>query len=155
MTLPSRSVLYAEDDENDAFFMERAFGRLQLSEALEIVPDGQKAIDRLEAESSRQPASAAGLRLLLLDVKMPHQTGLEVLAWVRSRPEFMSLPIAIITSSTQDKDVAAAAAHGANAYLVKPSNAENLVSMVTKLVHLATQAPRPPTRFAIEGNQLP
>ena len=155
MTLPARSVLYAEDDENDAFFMERAFNRLQLANALEIVRDGQKAVDRLAAEIGPRLPGDAPVRLLLLDVKMPHRTGLEVLEWVRRRPEFQHLPIVIITSSTQEKDVAAAAAHGANAYLAKPSNAENLVGLVQRLLQLATPAPTPLRRFEIEGNQLP
>jgi CheY-like chemotaxis protein len=155
MNLPARSVLYAEDDENDAFFMERAFRRLHLADALEVVPDGQKAVARLEAEiAPGRPDGAPALRLLLLDVKMPHRTGLEVLEWARQRPEFQHLPIVIITSSTQEKDVAAAAAHGANAYLVKPSNAENLIAVVKRLLQLATETETPPRRFAIEGNQL-
>ena len=81
------AVLYAEDDENDVFFMERAFSKLQLRDALRVVPNGRAALEYLSgagvfADRTKHPLP----ELLLLDVKMPEMSGLEVLKWARARP---------------------------------------------------------------------
>jgi CheY-like chemotaxis protein len=131
-------VLYAEDDENDAFFMQRAFAKLRLPDALQILPTGKQVVEYLSgtgdfADRARHPMPT----LLILDVKMPEMSGLEALAWVRAREEFSGLPIVMFSSSTQATDIAYCSEHDANAYLVKPANANQLVSLVSELLAAA------------------
>jgi CheY-like chemotaxis protein len=148
-------VLYAEDDENDAFFMQRAFAKLRRSDALRIAHNGRKAVAYLNGEGEYADRSKFPLPdILLLDVKMPELSGLEVLAWVRAQPQFSKQVIVMFTSSTQDSDVERSRAGGANAYLVKPSNADNLAPLVESIIR-ACEATSASTRpLSIAGNLL-
>lgn len=121
------TVLYAEDDTNDAFFMRHAFGKLSEAVTLQIVSNGRDVLHYLNCEGeygdrSRYPVPS----LLLLDVKMPVLSGLEVLAEVRSHPEFAAMPVLMFSSSAQESDVAHSRRLRANAYFVKPANATQL-----------------------------
>jgi len=150
-----RHVLYAEDDENDAFFMQRAFARLAPA-ALTIVPDGSEAIAYLDgtgAFSDRKSHPLPGL--LLLDIKMPNVRGLEVLAWVRQQKKFNDLPIVMLTSSTQAKDIELSRQQGADAYLVKPSQARELIGLMERLIAaLPTKTENDEARLLIPENLL-
>lgn len=144
-------VLYAEDDPNDAFFMERAFTKLQRASSLKVVPDGQHAIDYLAGagdfgDRARFPLPG----LLLLDVKMPRRSGLEVLQWVRAQPDLARMPVVMFTSSTQRADIEFSRTHGANAFLAKPSNAEHLSLLVKEILAAAEEADLP----EVTGNFL-
>jgi CheY-like chemotaxis protein len=154
-THPAPAILYAEDDENDVFFMERAFSKLKMRDALHVVPNGRTAIEYLDgagAFANRTESPLPGI--VLLDVKMPEMSGLEVLKWARERVAFRALPIVMFTSSTQRSDIEFSRAHGATAYLVKPSNSENLASVVTKIMTAcAGWVPGGPA-LTIDGNQL-
>ena len=151
----AKSVLYAEDDENDVFFMERAFSRLKLRSALQRVPNGRAAVDYLSgmgefADRAKHPLP----EVLILDVKMPEMSGLEVLKWARGRPEFETLPILLFTSSTQRADIEMSRAHRASGYLVKPSNAEYLATLVKKILTACANRPSGVEIVDVEENQI-
>jgi CheY-like chemotaxis protein len=151
---PPLLVLYAEDDENDAFFMLRAFAKMKRPATLRVVRNGRQAIEYLEGGgtfSNRQEHPLPAL--LLLDVKMPEVSGMEVLKWVRARPGFARMPVTMFTSSTQESDVAFSRAHGANAYLVKPSNAQHLALLMEDLLS-AAEACTPEARLRVPGNYV-
>ncbi|MEO5960420.1 MAG: response regulator [Opitutaceae bacterium] len=134
-SLPTNLVLYAEDDENDVFFMERAFSKLKLRGALRVVQNGRAAVDYLSGTRAYVDRAKYPLpNLLLLDVKMPEMSGLEVLKWARERPAFQPLPILLFTSSTQRSDIEFSRAHEASGYLVKPSNSDHLAVLVSKIL---------------------
>jgi CheY-like chemotaxis protein len=128
-------VLYAEDDTNDAFFVERAFGLAQISNPLLIVGTGQDAIDYMAGAgkySNRLEFPAPCL--VLLDLKMPLKSGLEVLAWIRAE-HGAGIPVLVLTSSNQASDIYQAYAIGANGYLIKPGKPSELLLMVTGIKH--------------------
>ncbi len=114
-------VLYAENDENDAVLMNLCWRRAKMAQRLNVVQDGEEAIRYLSGEGEfadrgRFPLPA----LVLLDLSMPRCSGLEVLAWVRARPEFVGLPVLIVSMSNQEKDRSEAERLGADGYFVKP-----------------------------------
>jgi CheY-like chemotaxis protein len=116
-------LLIAEDDANDVFFLKRAFQEAEIHNQLHFVHDGQEAIDYLSAtgkfsDRARYPLPA----LLILDLKMPRKTGMEVLKWLAEQPELRRLPVVVFTSSAHQKDVERAYDLGANAFVVKPSS---------------------------------
>ncbi len=112
-------IMLAEDDETDVHLMHRAFSDAGMKNPLRVVRDGQAAIDylgKLETNpNDRAPA------LILLDLKMPRKDGLEVLQWVRSRVELKGIPVFILSSSSQPRDVEPAYEYGASIYIEKPA----------------------------------
>jgi CheY-like chemotaxis protein len=128
------TILYAEDEENDVFFLERAFKLADSPHTLKAVPDGAQAIEYLAGrgyftDRSRYPLPD----LILLDINMPKKSGLDVLEWVRSQPHYKSLPTLILTSSTRSEDMEAARQLGADDYLFKPSDPLKLVEVVKSI----------------------
>lgn len=114
-------LLLVEDDESDVLFLKRAFEKVGVTIHLEVVEDGQKAVDYLAgngpyADRSRYPAPTH----VLLDLKLPELSGLEVLEWIRSEPRLRELRVTILTSSGQESDIHRARELGVDAYLVKP-----------------------------------
>jgi CheY-like chemotaxis protein len=129
-----KPILYAEDEKNDAFFMERAFEKVGISNPLIVVSDGQAVIDYLAgAVEDADPAQPPAISLLLLDLNLPGKSGLEVLKWVRAQPNLRTLPVLMVTSSIEEADLHRAYNQGANAYLVKPARPAELVTMVKSI----------------------
>ena len=124
-------ILYAEDEENDILFMERAFHFAGVANPLVTVPNGQLAVEYLSSLRDQDPALFPCL--VLLDLNLPLKSGLEVLKWIRAHALFCTLPVLVISSSDQDSDIQRAYLQGVNGYLVKPSNPKELQSMVKAL----------------------
>ena len=126
----SQIILYAEDDENDAFLVQRAFNQAQIPNPLVIVPDGNAAIQYLAgtgkyADREKNPLPC----LVLLDLKMVGKSGLDVLKWIRTQPSVSTLPVLMLTSSNLDADVHRSYLMGANGYLVKPNAPDAMIVM--------------------------
>jgi CheY-like chemotaxis protein len=136
-------ILHAEDDENDAFFVKRAFEVAKLDVTLHQVPNGQEAVDYLEGRgpySDRQAFPPA--ELLLLDLKMPVLNGFEVLAWVRSHPIYRDLPVFVLSSSEYEEDQQRASQRGATGYLIKTPEFQNVVRVVSQLICASQKEPQ-------------
>jgi len=128
-------ILYAEDEENDVFFLNYAFEVAGLSYTVKAVPDGVQAIEYLAGEGPFADRECHPVpALVLLDINMPKKSGLEVLEWARRQQRFKSLPVLILTSSSREEDREKARQLGANDYLLKPSDPLKLVEMV-KILH--------------------
>jgi CheY-like chemotaxis protein len=126
----SQVILYVEDDDNDAFFVKRAFEQAGISQRLVIVEDGKAAIAYIGGtgaytDRKQHPPPC----LVLLDLKMSGISGIEVLKWIRTTPSFCALPVVVLTSSNHEGDVHRAYMQGANGYLVKPRKLEEFVTM--------------------------
>jgi CheY-like chemotaxis protein len=124
------SFLVAEDDENDVFFLQRAFQQAKIENPLHVVGDGQEAIDYLSGEGKFSDRSLYPLpHLFILDLKMPRKTGLDVLAWLQEQPEMRCLPVLVLSSSAQRTDIERAYMLGANGFVVKPASLETRVEL--------------------------
>ncbi len=131
MKLTDFTILMVEDDANDILLTQRAFMQASLVNPLRIVTDGEDAIQYLAgrgayADRTRYPLPS----LVLLDLKLPKRSGLEVLEFIRSEPALRQTPVIVLTSSQESSDVRRAYALGANSYLVKPVGFDGLVDMV-------------------------
>ncbi len=129
-------LLLAEDDENDAVFLARAFHKAGVLVPLERVADGVEAVKRLMDED--QP----GVTHLLLDLKMPLKSGLEVLEWI-SGGDAGRLRVAVFSSSKVEEDVRRAYELGADFYLVKPARTSDLVPICRQLGEWVDRGARP------------
>ena len=136
MNTAQNTVLVVEDDSNDVLLLQRAFRKGGLTHLLQVVHDGEEAILYLSGEAPYTDRSKYPLpALMLLDLKMPRKSGLEVLDWLRKQTnELKNLPVIVLTSSRLTEDVDRAYALGANSYMAKPSgNYEGLADMVKNL----------------------
>jgi len=130
MSQLDRHILYAEDEETDAFLFQRAFRRAGITDRLVVVPNGQAAMDHLTCAIEEAASGRHSLPLLvLLDVNMPAVSGFEVLQWIRATPAIASLSIIMLSSSQLQADIHRAYLYGANGYLVKPTSVDECLSM--------------------------
>jgi len=125
------SVLHVDDDPNDTELLRAATRRAKAQFLLHNVEDGDGAMAYLNglgiyADRCEYPMPS----LILLDLKMPRATGLEILKWIREHPECGNLPVVILSGSQLHEDIRQAYETGANSYLVKPLGFEELVNIV-------------------------
>lgn len=132
--IASYTILLVEDDPNDVFLMQRAFRKANLANPIQVVQDGESAVLYLEGQEQYSDRALYPLPILmLLDLKLPRRSGLEVLEWLRQQPTLKRLPVVVLTSSRENIDVNRAYELGANSYLVKPVGFDGLLNMVKSL----------------------
>lgn len=124
-------ILVVEDDENDVVLIGRAFRRGRLANPLRFVGDGEAARNYLAGTGEFADRDAHPLPVLvLLDLKLPRLSGLELLEWLRADGSLSGVPVVVLTSSRENRDLERAYALGANSYLVKPVAFEALLELV-------------------------
>lgn len=134
MDLNDYGILLVEDDSNDILFVQRAFRQANLTNPIRVVKDGDEAISYLSGEYQYVNRDLYPLpALILLDLKLPRRSGLEVLEWIRQQLHLKRIPIVVLTSSRESLDVDKAYDIGANSYLVKPVKFERLTQMIETL----------------------
>lgn len=134
MRVSDFTLLLVEDDPNDLLLIQRAFAKARLVNPVRIVRDGEEAINYLAgngefADRGRCPLPS----LILLDLKLPKKSGLDVLEWMRGRPSLRRIPVIVLTSSRESEDIRKAYELGANSYLVKPLGFDNLLEVIQAL----------------------
>ncbi|HWQ90801.1 MAG TPA: response regulator [Clostridia bacterium] len=144
--LNDKIILLAEDDPNDVLLIQRAFMKAGLKEQLKIVQDGEQVIEYLAGRGSYEDREKYPIPfLLLLDLKMPGCDGFEVLRWIRNDETLKRLLVVVLTSSNLQADVDRAYDLGANSYLVKPVEFEEMVHMIQRFEVYWTEINRVPT----------
>jgi CheY-like chemotaxis protein len=144
--LGNQVILLAEDDPNDVLLIQRAFQKAGFQNALKVVRDGEKAIEYLSGAGDYSDRKRFPLPfLLLLDLKMPGTDGFEVLQWVRADRDLKRLLVIVLTSSNLQSDVDRAYDLGANSYLVKPVEFQEMVNMIQRFEVYWTEINRTPT----------
>jgi CheY-like chemotaxis protein len=129
--LRDSTILLVEDDEADILLLRRAFRNARIANLLIEVRDGQAAIqylsgDGMYSDRARYPIPF----LILLDLRLPKLSGFEVLEWIRDQPELAELIVVVLTASDHVPDETRAHELGANSYLIKPGNFDELVELV-------------------------
>lgn len=123
-------ILLAEDDPSDEELTMRALSSHNLVNEVVVARDGEEALDYLYARgrfADRVPGNPA---VVLLDLKMPRIDGLQVLRQIRSEPSLSLVPVVVLTSSKEEKDLMSSYQLGANAYVVKPVDFTEFVKAV-------------------------
>lgn len=148
----SRTILLVEDSEDDVFFMKRAMKLAGVLNPLQVTTDGQAAVDYISGAGPYSDRCAFPVPgLVLLDLRLPLVPGLDVLKCLRGQSIFRWVPVVVLTSSRQDSDVRDSYALGANSFLVKPADANDLVRMVKSLTEYWLQFNETPREHAFAG----
>jgi CheY-like chemotaxis protein len=124
-------ILFAEDSLDDAALTIRALKKSGFTNKLYHVKDGAEALDFLYCQglySSRNNTEKP--KLILLDLKMPKISGLQVLEKIKSDPNLKSVPVVILTSSKENPDIEKSYSFGANSYIVKPVDSDNFFNAI-------------------------
>lgn len=129
------TILLVEDDENDATLVQLAFKKNNILNPVQWVKDGLEAVAYLNGEGAYADRQVYPFpEVLIVDLKMPRMSGLELLTWIRDHPNYRVIPTIIMTASRLDADIEKAYTLGANTYMVKPATLDELAKMV-KLAH--------------------
>lgn len=131
--MPFREVeiLLVEDNPDDEFLVLRALRKHKVSNRVHVVRDGEEALDFIFARGRyAQVDSHNGLKLILLDLKLPKVDGLEVLGEIRKNPETKHLPVVLLTSSRLQEEMLRAYVSGANSFLQKPVDFDHFDELI-------------------------
>jgi DNA-binding response OmpR family regulator len=123
------AILIVEDNPDDVELTRRAFQQHNLSNEIIVARDGAEAEEMLFGNGTETPVPA----LILLDVKLPKLSGLELLQTLRNNRRTALVPVVILTSSVEEDDVVAAYQSGANSYIRKPVNFSEFVSAIKQV----------------------
>lgn len=127
-------ILLVEDNPQDAELTIRAIKKRNLVNPIHVVEDGAEAMDFIFCRGAYACRESLGPpRVILLDLKLPKVSGLEVLKAVKSDDRTRAIPVVVVTSSQEDPDIKAAYALGANSYVVKPVGFDAFLDAMSNL----------------------
>jgi CheY-like chemotaxis protein len=126
-------ILLAEDNASDVELTLTALEEYKLANEVEIVHDGEEALDFLYRRNQFQDRPYGNPAVILLDIKMPKVDGLEVLRIVKADADLNMIPIVVLTSSREEKDLVESYRLGVNAFVVKPVDFHDFVEAIKKL----------------------
>jgi len=141
-------VLLVEDNPNDAELTMRALRASVRGERFLHVEDGVKALGMLFAEGDAPARLAKPPRMILLDLKLPKLDGLEVLRRVKQDERTRSIPVVVLTSSREERDILESYRLGANSYLVKPVGFEEYIAAIKEACRYWLVLNQPPLQGA-------
>jgi CheY-like chemotaxis protein len=126
-------ILIVEDDPNDVELTLTALAEYNLANEVVVTRDGQQALDYLYSRGEFSTRSNDNPAVMLLDLKLPKVDGLEVLQKIKSDERLKMIPVVVLTSSHEEKDIMRSYTLGVNAYVVKPVDFHEFVNAVKEL----------------------
>jgi CheY-like chemotaxis protein len=139
-------ILLVEDTPSDLELALRALRKAKLSNRIEVARDGAEAIEFIFCEGAHAGRRIEnGPKVILLDLKLPKIDGLEVLRRIKGDPRTRTIPVVVLTSSKEQKDVVESYKLGVNSYIVKPVNFERFATAVQELGMYWLLLNQPPT----------
>jgi CheY-like chemotaxis protein len=128
-----KTILYVEDNPLDIELTLEALKENKIANPIVAVHDGIEALEYLRCEGPYMDRKTKNPSMILLDLKMPRMDGLEFLAIVKKDAEFKSIPVIMLTSSREEKDLIKGYDLGVNAYVVKPVDFDALIDIVKQI----------------------
>ena len=126
-------ILIVEDDPKDVDLTLTALEEYNLANEVVVTRDGEEALDYLYCRGNFKMRSSENPAVLLLDLKLPKVDGLEVLQQIRSDEKLKLIPVVVLTSSREERDMVASYKLGVNAYVVKPVDFHEFVNAIKEL----------------------
>jgi CheY-like chemotaxis protein len=131
--LKLKRILLVEDNANDAELTLEALAEHNLANGVDVVRDGAEALDYLNQKGKYAGMEPGNLAVILLDLKLPKVDGLEVLSSIKSNEKLKYIPVVVLTSSREERDVVESYRLGVNAYVVKPVNFSEFITAVKEI----------------------
>lgn len=128
-----KRILLAEDNPNDVELTLTALAENNLANEVVLAHDGEEALDYLHRRGEYKLREEGNPAVVLLDLKMPKVDGLEVLRQIKSDASLKAIPVVILTSSREDRDIVESYRLGVNAYVVKPVDFHDFVDAIKEL----------------------
>ena len=122
--------MIAENDDNDVLLLKRAFKKLAIEHKVYFVKDGEELIGWLNGIDSFGDRKFPLPTMLMIDLKMPKKSGLDVLGWLKNHPECSVIPTIVFTASAQNEDVKNVYRLAANTYFTKPNSFDELMRLL-------------------------
>jgi two-component system, chemotaxis family, response regulator Rcp1 len=133
--LQGNLILLAEDEPANVLLIRRALNKAESTIQIAVVADGEQAVHYLQGEGCYSEREHYPLpRLVITDIKMPRMNGMELLNWLKQRPQFATLPVIILSTSADPDEITQATQMGANAYIVRPGSPAALLEMMRQTV---------------------
>jgi CheY-like chemotaxis protein len=126
-------ILMVEDDPKDVELTLTALEEYNLANEVIVTRDGEQALDYLYCRGEYKTRSSGNPAVMLLDLKLPKVDGLEVLKQIKSDEQLRIIPVVVLTSSKEEKDMVASYKLGVNAYVVKPVDFHEFVNAIKEL----------------------
>ena len=145
LTKPSKHILLVEDNDDDAELTLAILKECDPATGVDVVRDGAEALDYLHRRDAYTARPDGDPVVVLLDIKMPKITGVEVLREVKSNEKLKFIPVVMLTSSREAQDLRECYRLGANGYVVKPVDAKHFTQVITNIgaYWAATNEPPP------------
>ncbi|MDB6110449.1 MAG: putative response regulator, CheY [Pedosphaera sp.] len=129
-----KTILLAEDSEDDVFFFNRALRQVDPACSVRVVINGLQVIDYLSGSGIYANRKFFPMpSIVILDLKLPCLNGIEALQWIRGQDEFRGLPVIMLTGSNEARDINGAYHLGVNSYFVKPSDPSKFTEMLRSI----------------------
>jgi CheY-like chemotaxis protein len=128
-----KPILLVEDNPKDVELSLVALGKSQLANEVVVVRDGAEALDYLRCQGAYAERARGNPAVVLLDLKLPKVDGLQILEQIKGDPHLQSIPVVILTSSREEKDLLRGYRLGVNAYVVKPVSFKEFIEAIQEL----------------------
>lgn len=147
---PAVEILLVEDSPDDSAFFVHALAKAGVKARLHVVADGAEALEFFFGTTGSAIRSASQPRLVVLDLTLPKVDGLEVLRTLKTDPRTRLIPVVVLSSSLEERDLAASYRLGANSYILKPMNFDHYGECVRTLVRYWVEVNRTPKPGTVE-----
>ena len=133
MNAEIKRILIVDDSPKDVELVIAALAEKNLANEVDVAEDGEEALDYLHKRGQFAERLNGNPAVILLDIKMPKMDGVQVLKYIRSEPKFKTIPVIMVTSSREEKDLVESYKLGANSYVVKPVDIAQFIEAIKVL----------------------
>ena len=153
MAVREVEILLVEDNPDDEFLVVRALRKHKVTNRVHVVRDGEEALDFLFSRGAYENSSFEHrLKLVLLDIKLPKISGLEVLAEIKQHSDTRHLPVVLLTSSRLQEEMLRAYLDGANSFLQKPVDFDQFDELIHQVGYYWLHVNRHPEQITLVAN---
>jgi CheY-like chemotaxis protein len=126
-------ILLVEDNPNDVELILAALSENQIADEVFVARDGEEALDYLHRRGAHESRSVKNPKVVLLDLKLPKVDGLELLGRIKTNSDLKTIPVVMLTSSREERDLLRSYNLGTNAYVVKPMSFKDFIKAVKEV----------------------